>query len=60
MTYRGFQGAKANGVVSVGAAGDERRIQNVAAGEISSTSTDAINGSQLYSVANGVANRMQV
>ena len=58
MTYRGFQGAKANGVVSVGAAGDERRIQNVAAGEISSTSTDAINGSQLYSVANGVANRI--
>ena len=58
MTYRGFQGAKANGVVSVGAAGDERRIQNVAAGEISSTSTDAINGSQLYSVANGVSNRI--
>ena len=58
MTYGGFQGAKANGVVSVGAAGDERRIQNVAAGEISSTSTDAINGSQLYSVANGVANRI--
>ena len=58
MTYGGFQGAKANGVVSVGAAGDERRIQNIAAGEISSTSTDAINGSQLYSVANGVGNRI--
>ncbi len=51
MVYGGFAGAKANGVVSVGASGDERRIQNVAAGEISSTSTDAINGSQLYSVA---------
>ena len=58
MTYGGFQGAKANGVVSVGAAGDERRIQNVAAGEISSTSTDAINGSQLHSVASGINNRM--
>ena len=58
MTYGGFQGAKANGVVSVGAAGNERRIQNVAAGEISSTSTDAINGSQLYSVAKGVGNRI--
>ena len=58
MTYGGFQGAKANGVVSVGASGDERRIQNVAAGEISSTSTDAINGSQLYSVAKGVGNRI--
>ena len=58
MTYGGFQGAKANGVVSVGAAGDERRIQNVAAGEISSTSTDVINGSRLYSVAKGVGNRI--
>ena len=58
MTYGGFQGAKANGVVSVGASGDERRIQNVAAGEISSTSTDAINGSQLYSVAKGMGNRI--
>ncbi|WP_288346276.1 YadA-like family protein [uncultured Haemophilus sp.] len=58
MTYGGFQGAKANGVVSVGAAGDERRIQNVAAGEISSTSTDAINGSQLHAVAKGVGNRI--
>ncbi|WP_213062856.1 ESPR-type extended signal peptide-containing protein, partial [Acinetobacter piscicola] len=34
-------------VVSVGAAGTERQIQNVAAGRITSTSTDAINGSQL-------------
>ena len=40
--------ASAGGVVSVGAKGQERRIQNVAAGKISSTSTDAINGSQLY------------
>ena len=39
-----------NGVVSVGAAGKERRIQNVAAGLIDADSTDAINGSQLYSV----------
>ena len=58
MTYGGFQGAKADGVVSVGAAGNERRIQNVAAGEISSTSTDAINGSQLYSVASNVGSRI--
>ncbi|MFC0322437.1 YadA-like family protein [Gallibacterium melopsittaci] len=35
-------------VFSVGAAGKERQIQNVAAGVISATSTDAINGSQLY------------
>ena len=38
----------ANGAVSVGSAGKERQIQNVAAGVISATSTDAINGSQLY------------
>ncbi|QBQ62958.1 hypothetical protein EXH44_01300 [Actinobacillus indolicus] len=50
ITYGGFAGATANGVVSVGAAGAERRVQNVAAGEISKTSTDAINGSQLYFV----------
>jgi len=34
--------------VTVGSVGGERRIQNVAAGLISATSTDAINGSQLY------------
>lgn len=53
LTYGGFAGETAVGAVSVGAAGSERRIQNVAAGEISATSTDAINGSQLY-VANQV------
>ena len=37
--------------VSVGAEGSERQIKHVAAGEISSASTDAINGSQLYAVA---------
>lgn len=54
ITYGDFAGATANGVVSVGASGSERRIQNVAAGEISATSTDAINGSQLYAVAEQV------
>lgn len=58
MTYGGFEGATANGAVSVGASGNERRIQNVAAGEISATSTDAINGSQLYAVADGLGNRI--
>ena len=55
-TVKGFAGATAYGAVSVGASGEERRIQNVAAGEISATSTDAINGSQLYAVAKGVTN----
>ena len=53
-TFGGFAGvgSAANGSVSVGKAGAERQIKNVAAGEISATSTDAVNGSQLYSVAN--------
>ncbi|KAA5523007.1 YadA-like family protein [Haemophilus seminalis] len=34
----------------------ERQIKHVAAGEIASTSTDAINGSQLYAVASGLRN----
>ena len=48
-----FQAGLANnslGAVSVGKEGFERQIQNVAAGRLSSTSTDAVNGSQLYTV----------
>ncbi|MDD7291149.1 MAG: hypothetical protein PUG86_04955, partial [Veillonella caviae] len=44
----------ANAVVSVGDAGKERQIVNVAPGAINATSTDAINGSQLYAVAQRV------
>ncbi len=47
-------GSAANGVVSVGAAGKERQIINVAAGDISATSTDAINGSQLFATNSAV------
>lgn len=43
-----------NGVVSVGNVGAERQIQNVAAGVVSATSTDAVNGSQLYAVGSNV------
>ncbi|WGE62513.1 YadA-like family protein [Actinobacillus equuli subsp. haemolyticus] len=46
--YGGFAGNKTFSVVSVGSKGQERQIQHVAAGNISATSTDAINGSQLY------------
>ncbi|MEQ3509949.1 Hia/Hsf adhesin N-terminal domain-containing protein [Neisseria polysaccharea] len=56
-TVKGFAGATAHGAVSVGASGEERRIQNVAAGEISATSTDAINGSQLYAATKGIADQ---
>ena len=40
------------GAVSVGKAGNERQIQNVAAGRLAKDSTDAVNGSQLYTVLN--------
>ncbi|WP_249357472.1 YadA-like family protein [Mannheimia varigena] len=57
ITYTGFAGVNEdkNFVVSVGTAGKERQIQNVAAGRITETSTDAINGSQLYAVAKEVS-----
>ncbi|EJM4822910.1 YadA-like family protein [Escherichia coli] len=51
IEYKGFAGDKATSVVSVGDAGNERQIVNVGAGAISDTSTDAINGSQLYAIA---------
>ncbi|MDX3893442.1 YadA-like family protein [Pusillimonas sp.] len=46
-TYN-FAGTNPIATVSVGAPGAERTITNVAAGRVSATSTDAINGSQLY------------
>ena len=65
LTYSGFAGSNSslgNGaVVSVGGPvtptnqlGSARQIQNVAAGQVTRLSTDAINGSQLYSVANAL------
>ena len=45
-----YAGGTPAGVVTVGAEGKERRIQNVAAGLVGSQSTDAVNGSQLYTM----------
>ena len=45
-----YAGSSPVGVVTVGSAGKERRIQNVAAGLVSASSTDAMNGSQLYAL----------
>ncbi|WP_266158513.1 beta strand repeat-containing protein [Dyella silvatica] len=47
-TSYSFAGSTPGSTVSVGAAGAERTLTNVAAGRISGSSTDAINGSQLY------------
>ncbi|MBN8954821.1 MAG: YadA-like family protein, partial [Rhizobium tropici] len=49
-----FAGTAPVGTVSVGAAGAERTITNVAAGRISADSTDAINGSQLYATNSAI------
>ena len=56
LTYTGFAGNNPQAVVSVGTEGAERQIVNVAAGQINATSTDAINGSQLYSVQDNLNN----
>ena len=57
LSLTGFAGVSkvANGVVSVGSEKNERQIVNVGAGEISATSTDAVNGSQLHALATVVA-----
>ncbi|WP_303815237.1 ESPR-type extended signal peptide-containing protein [Acidaminococcus timonensis] len=53
-TYGNFAGSNPFGVVSIGTKNKERQIVNVAAGKISADSTDAVNGSQLYSLAHEV------
>jgi len=49
-----YAGGTPIGVVSVGAAGSERQISNLAAGRVSATSTDAVNGSQLFATNSAV------
>lgn len=56
LTYDGFAGNNPQSVVSVGTEGNERQIVNVAAGQINATSTDAINGSQLYATQDVINN----
>lgn len=53
-----FAGSNPVATVSVGKEGLCRTITNVAAGRISATSTDAINGSQLFAVADGLQNQI--
>ncbi|MPX14165.1 cell surface protein [Moraxella catarrhalis] len=57
LTLENFAGVSqvSNGTVSVGKEGKERQIVNVGAGQISATSTDAVNGSQLHALATAVA-----
>ena len=53
-TYN-FAGGTPVGTVSIGDTAKERTLTNVAAGRISDTSTDAVNGSQLHAVATEAA-----
>ena len=55
VKLNGWAGTKTMGEVSVGTKDKERAISNVAAAEISETSTEAVNGSQLYSAVKKVA-----
>ena len=62
LKYSGFAGGNritSGDQVSFGSSGYERQLKNVAPGEISNTSTDAINGSQLYAVQNVLGNTAQ-
>ena len=52
LTFGNFAGAAPESTLSIGTAGKERTITNVAAGRISDSSTDAVNGSQLYATQN--------
>lgn len=55
VTYGKYAGHRPTSAVSIGSKGFERQLQNVAAGNVSQTSTDAVNGSQLYAVASQVS-----
>ena len=56
LTFGNFAGNAPESTLSIGTAGKERTITNVAAGRISNNSTDAINGSQLYATQNVMNN----
>ena len=58
VKWSGGENISPGDVVSFGAKGFERQLKNVAPGEVSQTSTDAINGSQIYSLARKVTNIM--
>jgi len=52
--FAGSTNIAAGDQVSIGSAGNERQIKHVAAGAITASSTDAINGSQLYQITDGL------
>ena len=51
VNWAGGENVLPGDVVSFGAPGYERQLKNIAPGIVSATSTDAVNGSQLYAIA---------
>ena len=56
LWYKNLAGGTADSTVSIGNDTVKRTITNVAAGRMNASSTDAINGSQLFGVANSLGN----
>ena len=56
LWYKNLAGGTADSTVSIGNDTVKRTITNVAAGRMNPSSTDAINGSQLFGVANSLGN----
>ena len=56
-TWSGGNDTLEGDIVSFGSAGFERQLKNVAPGEVSATSTDAINGSQLAAIADQITQK---
>ena len=63
MTVNGARhnlaGSKPSGTVSIGTTNSERTLTNLAAGRVTAESTDAVNGSQLYAVAEETGKGLQ-
>ena len=55
--WEGGENTLPGDIVSFGSAGFERQLKNVAPGEVSATSTDAINGSQLAAIADQLSHK---
>lgn len=58
ITYNGFAGTAPEATVSIGSDTVKRTLTNLAAGRIAADSTDAVNGSQLYAVADTLGGKL--
>ncbi|WP_160312039.1 YadA-like family protein [Neisseria bacilliformis] len=58
ISYNGFAGTAPEATVSIGSDTVKRTLTNLAAGRIAADSTDAVNGSQLYAVADTLGGKL--